>query len=92
MIYTLSITSWASRGINATHYYGRIRDEKNYVVADMEHEVDPKDPRYDDFTLWRKYTKETKEITFRFCTRDEVKEAARQWFEKNKKKGDKLVS
>jgi hypothetical protein len=91
MKFFLSISSWAGRAINATHYYGRIRNETYDEVISLEHRIKVNDPRYDDDLLWRRfYTKKTY-TTERFCSRKEVIAAAKRWFKKNSKKGDKLI-
>jgi hypothetical protein len=89
MIFGLSITSWASRGIYATHYYGRIRFAEQQI--DLEHEVEITDERYDDnYTLWKKFSKEKTYMTGRFLTRADVLDAARKWLWDNAKPADTL--
>lgn len=81
MVFTLSITSWADRFKGAQlaeHYYGRVKFDNQEI--DLEHEVEIKDPAYEDSSL-RCYLAKPGEkmITSRFVSKEEIIEKFREF-------------
>jgi hypothetical protein len=71
----LTISTFKSLDPDASHYYGRIRSPRVEGAVDVE----------------QKRLGTTIGNTIRFHSEEEVIEAAKEWFKKNGKSGEKLI-